>query len=125
MIVGLGTDLVEVPRIARSVATYKDRFTHRIFTAAERAYSESKANWAERFAARFAAKEAAMKALGTGLSGGISWTQIEVANDGAGKPILVLYGAAAVKAEEMGVRRRWLSLTHTNETACAVVILES
>jgi holo-[acyl-carrier protein] synthase len=125
VILGLGTDLVEVPRIAASISKFGDRFTHRIFTPAERAYSESKANSAERFAARFAAKEAAMKALGTGLTGGVNWTQIEVVNDDAGKPHLLLHRIAAEIAAGMGVRRTWLSLTHTSQNANAVVIFES
>jgi holo-[acyl-carrier protein] synthase len=95
-----------------------------VFTAGERGYAGSKANSAERFAARFAAKEAAMKAMGTGLAGGIGWTQIEVANDEAGRPFLQLHGVAEAVAARMGVRRIWLSLTHTSQNACAVVIFE-
>ncbi len=124
MILGVGTDLVEVPRIGNSISKFGERFTHRIFTPAERAYSESKANSAERFAARFAAKEAAMKALGTGLTGGVNWTQIEVTNDEAGKPHLLLHRVAAELAKSMGVRRTWLSLTHTSQNASAIVVFE-
>jgi holo-[acyl-carrier protein] synthase len=115
---------VEVPRIGNSISKFGERFTHRIFTPAERAYSESKANSAERFAARFAAKEAAMKALGTGLTGGVNWTQIEVTNDEAGKPHLLLHRVAAELAKSMGVRRTWLSLTHTSQNASAIVVFE-
>ncbi len=125
MILGLGTDLVEVARITKSISTYGAKFTHRVFTSGERAYSESKANSAERFAARFAAKEAAMKALGTGWSGGVSFTQIEVSNTAGGKPVLVLSGVAQILAEKMGVQRIWVSLSHTSEFASAVVLFES
>ncbi len=124
MILGIGTDLVEVARISRSISTYGSKFTQRVFSAGERSYSESKANSSERFAARFAAKEAAMKALGTGWSGGVTWTQIEVTNDAQGRPALVLTDTARVVAQKMGVRRIWLSLTHTSEMASAVVIFE-
>jgi len=124
VILGLGNDLVEVARISKSVSTYGDKFTHRVFTAAERTYAESKANTAERYAARFAAKEAAMKALGTGWAGGVSWTQIEVVNDGDGRPVLLLHDVAGAVAERMGVKRTWLSLTHTAGMAGAVVVLE-
>jgi holo-[acyl-carrier protein] synthase len=124
VILGLGTDLVEVARISKSISTYGSKFTQRVFTEGERTYSESKANASERFAARFAAKEAAMKALGTGWGGGVSWTQIEVANDAEGKPVLLLCGAAKAAAEKLGVRRTWLSLTHTCQMAAAVVVLE-
>jgi holo-[acyl-carrier protein] synthase len=124
VILGLGTDLVEVARISKSISVYRDKFTQRVFTEGERIYSESKANFAERYAARFAAKEAAMKALGTGWGGGVTWTQIEVVNDGDGRPGLVLHDAAAEVAERMGVKRTWLSLTHTAGMASAVVVFE-
>lgn len=124
MIVGLGTDLVDVPRIAHSIEQFGDKFTHRIFTAVEREYSESKANVHERFAARFAAKEAAMKALGTGLAGGVNWTDIEVRNDSSGKPSLHLNGVARRIAAELGVKRISISLTHTSQQASAVVMFE-
>jgi len=124
MILGLGTDLVEVARIGKSISTFGEKFTFRVFTAVERAYSESKANSTERFAARFAAKEAALKALGTGLSQGLSWTQIEVTNDPSGRPTLQLHGAAETVAAQMGVVRIWLSLSHTHESALAVVFFE-
>lgn len=124
MVLGLGTDLVDVPRIAHNIEQFGDKFTHRVFTAAERDYAESKANVYERFAARFAAKEAAMKALGTGLAAGISWTEIEVRNDASGKPSLHLDGVAQEIAAGMGVKRVSVSLTHTRQQACAVVIFE-
>jgi holo-[acyl-carrier protein] synthase len=124
VILGLGTDLVEVARISKSISVYKDKFTQRVFTEGERIYSESKANLAERYAARFAAKEAAMKALGTGWGGGVTWTQIEVVNDGDGRPTLVLHDVAGAVAGRMGVKRTWLTLTHTAGMAGAVVIFE-
>ncbi len=125
MILGLGTDLVEVARITKSISSFGSKFTHRVFTESERTYSESKANSNERFAARFAAKEAAMKALGTGWSGGITWTQLEVSNDVEGKPTMILHDTARTLADSLGVRRVWISLTHTAQFASAVVILES
>ncbi len=124
MILGLGTDLVEVARISKSISSYGAKFTQRVFTDAERTYSESKANTAERLAARFAAKEAAMKALGTGWTAGITWTQIEVVNDATGRPTLLLHDAAKDLASRLGVKQIWLSLTHTREMASAVVIFE-
>lgn len=124
MILGLGTDLVEVARIGKSISAHGDHFTDRVFTSRERAYANGKANSIERFAARFAAKEAAMKALGTGLSSGISWTEIDVGNDEAGKPFLELHGVAGEIADQLGVRRIWISLTHTSEYASATVIFE-
>jgi holo-[acyl-carrier protein] synthase len=124
MILGIGSDLAEVDRISKSVERFGDRFLTRIYTADERAYAMRKANWAERLAARFAAKEAGMKALGTGLSRGISWQHLEVANEASGRPTLRLYGAAVAIANAMGVKRISVSLTHTKAMAFAVVIFE-
>jgi holo-[acyl-carrier protein] synthase len=124
MILGVGTDLAEVERIGKSVERFGDRFLTRIYTARERAYAMSKANWAERLAARFAAKEAGMKAIGTGLSRGVSWQHLEVANEPSGRPTLRLYGAALQVANGMGVKRISVSLSHTKQMAFAVVILE-
>ena len=124
MILGIGTDLAEVERIGKSVERFGDRFLKRVYTAHERAYAMSKANWAERLAARFAAKEAGMKAIGTGLTGGVSWQHFEVANAPSGRPMLRLSGVALKVANKMGVKRICISLTHTKEMAFAVVILE-
>jgi holo-[acyl-carrier protein] synthase len=124
MIVGTGVDLAEVPRIRASVERYGRRFVERIFTAAEIAYVERKANRFERYAARFAAKEAGMKAIGTGWRRGVRWQDFEVANLPSGKPTLRLYGVAAEVAAGLKVRVVSLSLTHTAELAMAHVILE-
>lgn len=124
MILGIGTDLAEVPRIRSSIARYGDRFLTRIYSERERAYASSKANAAERFAARFAAKEAAMKAIGTGWNRGVKWKDFEVVNELSGRPTLHLSGVAREIAAKLGVRRISLSLTHTAELALAVVVLE-
>ncbi len=124
MIVGTGVDLAEVDRIQASVERYGQRFLERIYTAAEAAYVERKANRFERYAARFAAKEAGMKAIGTGWRRGVRWLDFEVANEASGRPTLRLHGRAAEIAAELGVKRVSLSLTHTAATAMAQVILE-
>ena len=124
MILGVGTDLAEVPRIKRSIDRYGDRFLNRIYTQAEWAYASRKANAAERFAARFAAKEAGMKAIGTGWRRGVTWKDFEVVNEPSGRPTLVLSGVALRVATQMGTRRISVSLTHTSEMAFAVVLLE-
>jgi holo-[acyl-carrier protein] synthase len=124
MIIGIGTDLAEVPRIRESIARYGDRFLNRIYTPGERAYASSKANAAERFAARFAAKEAGMKAIGTGWNFGVTWKDFEVVNERSGRPTLLLRGVAAQIAERLGTQQVTISLTHTSELAFAVVILE-
>lgn len=124
MIVGTGVDLAEVPRIRASIERFGDRFIQRIYTAAEIAYVERKANRYERYAARFAAKEAGMKAIGTGWKRGVTWHDFEVANLPSGKPTLRLHGVAAEFAARLGVRNVSLSLTHTAELGMAHVILE-
>jgi holo-[acyl-carrier protein] synthase len=124
MILGIGTDLAEVPRIRRSIERYGERFLRRIYTEHERRYAESKANAAERFAARFAAKEAGMKAIGTGWNFGVTWKDFEVANEPSGRPTLRLSGVALELANRRGIRVISVSLTHTADVAFAVVILE-
>jgi holo-[acyl-carrier protein] synthase len=124
MIVGTGVDLAEVTRIKLSIERFGPRFTERIYTPAEIAYVERKANRYERYAARFAAKEAGMKAIGTGWSHGVRWQDFEVANLPSGKPTLRLHGVAARIAEKLGVRNVSLSITHTAELGMAHVILE-
>ena len=124
MIVGTGVDLAEVPRIRASIERFGAKFIDRIYTPAEIAYVERKANKYERYAARFAAKEAGMKAIGTGWRHGVRWRDFEVANLRSGKPTLRLHGVAARVAERIGVRYIALSLTHTKELGMAHVILE-
>jgi holo-[acyl-carrier protein] synthase len=125
MVIGVGTDLMEISRIQQSIARFGDRFLHRLFTPAEIEYCTRKKNSAESFAARFAAKEAAAKALGTGISYGISWLEIEVTREPSGKPGIALTGRAAHRATEIGITRISLSLTHSRDTALAVVIMEN
>jgi holo-[acyl-carrier protein] synthase len=125
MIVGLGTDLAEIPRIERSIERFGDRFLERIFTPAEIAYCRRKKSSAESFAARFAAKEAGAKALGTGISFGVGWHDFEVRRAPSGKPSLHLTGRAAELAATLRVTGISLSLTHTGTLALAVVVLEA
>jgi len=124
MVLGLGTDLIETRRVKESVDRFGARFLERIFTAGEIAYCTRKKNAAESFAARFAAKEAGAKALGTGISRGVSWREFEVKREASGRPSLHLSGRAAELAEAMGVKRVQLSLTHSQEFALAVVVVE-
>ena len=124
MIVGTGIDLAEVPRIRASVERFGRKFIDRVYTPAEIAYVERKANRFERYAARFAAKEAGMKAIGTGWRHGVRWQDFEVSNLPSGKPTLLFHGVAAEVARRLGVRNVALSLTHTAEYGMAHVILE-
>ena len=124
MILGMGVDLAEVDRIRAAIGRYGRRFMERIYTPAEIAYVERKANRFERYAGRFAAKEAGMKAIGTGWTHGVRWREFEVANLPSGRPTLKLHGEAARIAEQLGVKMISLSITHTAELGMAHVILE-
>jgi holo-[acyl-carrier protein] synthase len=125
MIVGTGIDITEVPRIAAAIERFGERFLDRVYTPKEIAYCRSKKNAVERFAARFAAKEAAMKAIGTGLRQGVTWRDVEVGREPGGRPTIIFSGRAAEFAAKLGAKRVHLSLTHSEQTAIANVILES
>lgn len=125
MVVGTGIDTVEIERVARAIERYGSRFLERVYTAGEIAYCQRKRrNAAESFAARFAAKEAGAKALGTGIGFGVTWRELEVGREPAGRPLLLLHGRAAEIAASLGVRRSSLSITHTRAQSMALVILE-
>ncbi len=122
-IVGIGTDLCAVSRMERAIQ--KQHFYERVFFEGERAYLEAKENArAQSAAAMFAAKEAVAKALGTGFIRGVMPWTIEVTHDGAGKPGIVLHGAAKERLEEIGGGRVHLSLSHEGDTAMAFVVVE-
>jgi holo-[acyl-carrier protein] synthase len=125
MILGLGTDLIEIERIQASIDQFGDRFLNRVFTEGEIAYCRrKKRHSAESFAARFAAKEAGAKALGTGISRGVSWKELEVRRQPGERPTLHFSGRAAERAQSMGCRNIQLSLTHSRDVAMAVVLVE-
>lgn len=125
MVIGIGTDMIEIARIQRSLERHGESFLRRVFTPGEIAYcQQKKKNAAESLAARFAAKEAGAKALGTGISRGVSWRELEVCRAPGQRPELHLSGRAAEIASELGVRRLSLSLTHSRELSMAVVIAE-
>lgn len=125
MIIGIGIDIVSIPRITLSIKRWGLRFLGRVYTPDELAFCIGRANAHASLAARFAAKEACSKALGTGMREGVTWTQIEVTHEGSGRPILKLSGCALERAKRIGAYSWNLSLTHEREYAGAVVILES
>jgi holo-[acyl-carrier protein] synthase len=126
VIVGIGLDLVDIPRIARLLEAQGERAMTRLFTSGEAEYARARAEPARHLAARFAAKEAAYKALaGTEQARGIGWRDIEVATAWDGRPTLVLHGRARARADELGVVRAHLTLTHAEGTAAAMVVLEA
>jgi holo-[acyl-carrier protein] synthase len=125
MIVGVGIDLVGIGRVERLVQERQDRLLARLFTTSEVEYCNTKTSPWRHFAARIAAKEAAFKALsGTEFARGIGWREIEVRIDDHGRPCLALHGRAAERARELGVGSAWVSLSHDQDSAIAVVVLE-
>jgi holo-[acyl-carrier protein] synthase len=122
MIVGLGIDLCEVPRIARMIERWGARFTEKIFTPGERAYADARGTAPAHYAARFAAKEALLKALG--VPPGLSWHELEVVGGGKAAPRMVLTGEARAAADRLGVVRLHLTLTHSVDVAAAVIVAE-
>lgn len=117
----VGVDIVEVPRIARALERWGERFLRRVYTPQEVAYCRGRV---PELAVRFAAKEAVSKALGVGIwwRNGIGWTDAEVVADRLGKPGVVLHGRARARAEALGLAQWALSLSHTREHAIAMVV---
>ena len=124
MILGIGIDLEETARIGESIERFGRRFLERIFTEAEIAFCDGKANANERYAARFAAKEATFKALQASWELGISWRDFEVVAQASGAPRLDLHGAGAELAAQKGVTMIHVSFSHTRTHVTAVVIVE-
>lgn len=122
-IIGLGTDIAEVERIAALLARHGDRFRTRICTDAELDSARSRETQATFFAGRWAAKEAAAKALGCGIGKSCSFTDIIITNDAAGRPELRFAGSAAAYAARIGVQSISISISHENRYAVATVIL--
>lgn len=121
-IVGHGVDIVSVARIDGMVREHAERFLERCFTPGELAYCTPRKNAAQHLAARFAAKEAVLKALGSGLSDGITWTEVEVARSATGAPSIVLTGRAAERAGRLNITGWFVSLSHTDSDAIASVV---
>jgi len=127
MIISAGVDLVEVERIQQALEDNRigRRFRERVFTEKEILYCEKKRRGKyESYAGRFAAKEAVMKALGRGWGSKVRWLDIEVGRARSGKPEIVLHDKTAQLAEQLGIRRWALSITHTKEHGLAYVIAE-
>ncbi len=124
MVVGIGVDLVLIPRIRRAMERWRDRFLKRVFTEDELAYALRRRDPAQHLAARFAAKEATLKALGTGLTMGVRWREMEVRRPRGTRPTLRLSGRTQSLGAARGIRALHLSLTHDGEYALAEVVAE-
>lgn len=128
MIIGLGSDLMDIRRIERSLDKFGDRFVQRVFTDIEQAKSEKRRMRAASYAKRFAAKEAGAKALGTGIARGVSWKEIGVVNLPSGKPSLEFKGRALELLEAMtpdGMKANThITITDDHPYAQAFVVIE-
>ena len=125
MILGVGIDIIEVPRVAGSVERFGERFYKRILLPDEIAYCLSHKAPAPFIAARFAAKEAISKAFGTGIGAQLGWHDMEERRKETGEPFVVLHGGGLKLLEARGGRVVLISLSHTQNYATAVAILES
>lgn len=129
MIIGIGSDLIDIRRIEKSLNRHGQRFIQRIYTAVEQARSESRGARAASYAKRFAAKEACAKALGSGIAQGVFWRDMGVVNLASGKPTMALTGGAAERLATIlpAGHRASIHLTITDEfpLAQAFVIIEA
>jgi len=125
MILGTGIDIIEVARIASSFEKFGERFVNRILLPSEIAYCLGHRRPAPFLAVRFAAKEAISKAFGTGIGAELSWQDMEVCRRESGEPYVVLHGKGAELFAARGAKKIHLSLSHTENYASAMAILES
>ncbi len=125
MMIGMGSDLIDIRRIEKTLDRFGQRFTDRCFTELERAKSDKRLNRAASYAKRYAAKEACSKALGTGFRRGVFWRDMGVVNLPSGKPTMALTGGAAVRLEEITPEGMTpvIELTITDEPPLAQAIV--
>lgn len=124
MIIGLGTDIVEIDRIEAQIKK-STRLAERVLTSDEQQIFEQHMHPARYLAKRFAAKEAAVKALGTGIGHGISWQHISTSNNDLGQPVLSFSGEFAEQCKARGVSHSFVSISDEKHYAVATVILEA
>jgi len=129
MILGIGTDMANIDRIAGTLDRFGDRFRNRVFTQTEQDKAERRKDVAGTYAKRWAAKEACSKALGTGLAMGISWKDMSVRNLETGQPVMELTGWAAERLQKMTpkgfVATVHVSLTDDHPWAQAFVVIDA
>lgn len=121
-ILGLGTDITEIVRIGRMIERHGELFLNRVYTEDEIAYCQKRKEYLQHYAARWAAKEAVMKTLGTGWVRGMSWRDIEVVNNKAGRPNIIIHGGALEVAEQLGIDQILITLSHCRAYATATAV---
>ena len=124
MIFRTGIDIIEIDRIKQSIQKYSDRFKKKVFTQKEVDYCHAQADPAKHFAARFSVKEAVLKCFGTGMTGGISWKDIEVDKQKSGQPVLNLHGKGKELFRQLELKHIHISITHDKNYAVAHAIAE-
>ncbi len=129
MIIGIGSDMIDIRRIEKTIERYGDRFLDRVFTEKERLKSDRRMNRAASYAKRFAAKEACAKALGTGLNHGVFWRDMGVVNMPSGQPTMILTGGAAERLQSLlpqnHVEQIYLTITDDYPLAQAFVLISA
>jgi len=121
-VIGIGTDIVEIVRIAEMIERHGELFLGRVFTPHEIQYCSERKAATQHYAGRWAAKEAVMKTLGTGWSRGISWCDIEVRNQIGGRPYLALSGGALETSRCLGIEQILISISHCRCHAIAYAL---
>jgi holo-[acyl-carrier protein] synthase len=122
VIVGLGTDIVEILRIAKMIERHGEMFLERVYTEEEIRYCQRRKESFQHFAGRWAAKEAVMKTLGTGFVRGIRWQDIEIVVERSGQPKIRLHGGAGELAERLGIREFHITISHCRAYATATAV---
>ena len=129
MIIGIGSDLIDIRRIEKTLDRFGDRFTHRVFTDVERSKAARRVQPAATFAKRFAAKEACSKALGSGIRRGVAWREMGVVNLKSGQPTMQLSGGALARMNALipdgHVAAIHLTMTDDHPLAQAFVVIEA
>lgn len=122
MIVGLGTDIIEITRIGEMIERHGEHFLQRVYTEQEIRYCQKRKEAMQHFAGRWAAKEAVMKTLGTGFLKGVGWRTIEVTALTSGQPVITLSGGAKDYAGRIGVEDVLITISHCRNYATATAI---
>ena len=121
-ILGIGTDIIECPRIGKMIEQHGELFLRRVYTDREIRYCQSRKHAIEHFAGRWAAKEAILKCLGTGWRRGLNWTDMEVRNDANGKPRVLMCGAAKDQAQALRISDILITISHCRAYATAYAV---
>jgi holo-[acyl-carrier protein] synthase len=121
-ILGIGTDIIECPRIGKMIEQHGEVFLRRVYTEREIRYCQARKHAIEHFAGRWAAKEAILKAIGTGWARGIAWTDLEVRNSNSGEPRVHVGGGAKEAARQRGIGDILISISHCRTYATAYAL---